>query len=121
MGSAPRGCAAHLQAQSREGDAAMRARQASALWLSTAWDGRHRRHGVYGTMEYDAQPRDRHDSPSPIRSADTAAGGPTPCPPWRSPMTDAISPPWKSLLAQPDPDAHVVQLYQGFVRDTCEK
>jgi hypothetical protein len=36
-------------------------------------------------------------------------------------MTDAISPPWKSLLAQPDPDAHVVQLYQGFVRDTCEK
>jgi hypothetical protein len=34
-------------------------------------------------------------------------------------MTDAIPPPWKSLLAQPDPDAHVVQLYQGFVRDTC--
>ena len=30
-------------------------------------------------------------------------------------MTDAIPPPWKSLLAQPDPDAHVVQLYQEWV------
>src|SRR4030095_9458560 len=114
MGSAPRGCAAHLEAQPREGDAAMRARQASALWLSTAWDGRHRRHGVYGTMEYDAQPRDRHDTPSPIRSADTAAGGPTPCPPWRSSHDGPHLPPWKSLLAQPGPDAHVVQLYQDL-------
>ena len=87
--------------------------EASALWLSTAWDGRHRRHGVYGTMEYDAQPRDRHDSLAPY-AAPTRPQGAYALSALEVSYDGRHLPPWKRLLAQPGPDAHVVQLYQDL-------